>query len=311
MANNDKTAVFGIDVSRWNGGIDWSKVKAAGVKFAMLKFGYGSGSGEACGIAERFEENLKGALLAGVDVGCYFYSYAMSAAAAKKEGQWAAKTLEAYKGVFTYPVAFDLEDSSQTGLGKATLTEMALAFTKEIHAAGFYPMLYTNLNWLRNYLNTGKLGDLDIWLAQWAAAPTYGGDFGIWQNSATGKVSGITGDVDTNYAYRDYPKIIRAGGYNGMDGWNGAGDKIHDGIEDAVDHIVDAATGNAKPEGSGDVNGDGKVTAADARTALRAAVGLEELTEKQKEAADMNGDGEVTASDARKILRKAVGEEDA
>ena len=106
---NGMQGIFGIDVSKWNGAIDWNKVKAAGVKFAMLKFGYGSQSGEDCGIAERFEENLKGAILAGVDVGCYFYSYAGSPAAAKKEGQWAAKTLEAYKGFFTYPVAFEVD----------------------------------------------------------------------------------------------------------------------------------------------------------------------------------------------------------
>ncbi len=206
----------GIDVSKWQGEIDWGKVKAAGIKFAMIRLGYGSKNGDACGLDGYFEKNVANAVKAGVDIGCYFYSYATSVAAAKKEAAFVVSVLNKYKGVFTYPVAFDLEDSSQTGLGKTVLTDMVIAFGDAIEKAGFYASLYSNLNWLKNYLDDSRLKRFDHWLAQWSSAPTYTGAFGMWQNSSTGKVNGINGNVDTDFAYKDYPTIIRSKKLNGF-----------------------------------------------------------------------------------------------
>ena len=210
------STVKGIDVSKWQGEIDWAKVKAAGVKFAMIRLGYGSANGDACGVDGYFEKNVANAVKAGVDVGCYFYSYATSVAAAKKEAAFVISVLNKYKGVFTYPVAFDLEDSSQQGLGKTVLTDMVIAFGDAIEKAGFYCSLYSNLNWLRNYLDDSRLARFDHWLAQWASAPTYTGAFGMWQDSSTGKVNGINGNVDTDTAYKDYPTVIRGAKLNGF-----------------------------------------------------------------------------------------------
>ena len=276
------SGVKGIDVSKWQGDIDWNKVKAAGIKFAMLRLGYGSANGDKCGLDSYFEKNVENATKAGVDIGCYFYSYATSVAAAKKEAAYVIGILNKHKGTFTYPIAFDLEDDSQTSLGKTVLTNMVAAFAAEIKNAGYYPILYTNLNWLYNYLNESGLCGIDIWLAQWASKPTYTGAYGMWQNSATGSVNGITGNVDTDFAYKDYPSVIKKGKYNWLDAVNADITK-------------------------GDINGDGKITSEDARLALRASVGAEKLTDRQKDAADMDNDGNVTAADSRLILRKSVG----
>lgn len=206
----------GIDVSKWQGDIDWAKVKAAGIQFAMIRLGYGSADGTACGVDGCFEKNVANAIKAGVHVGCYFYSYAKSVEAVKKEAAFVVGVLNKYKGAFTYPVAFDIEDESQTGLGKETLTNMVIAFGDAIEKAGFYASLYSNLNWLTYYLDDSRLTRFDHWLAQWASAPTYKGAFGMWQSSSTGKVNGINGNVDTDVAYKDYPTTIRSKKCNGF-----------------------------------------------------------------------------------------------
>ena len=155
------TTVKGIDVSKWQGEIDWNKVKADGIKFAMIRLGYGSADGNSCGLDGYFEKNVSNALKAGINIGCYFYSYATSVAAAKKEAAYVVNVLQKYKGVFTYPVAFDLEDKTQQGLGKTVLTDMVIAFGDAIEKAGFYCSLYSNLNWLKNYLDDSKLKRFD------------------------------------------------------------------------------------------------------------------------------------------------------
>lgn len=210
------SGVKGIDVSKWQGEIDWAKVKAAGVKFAMIRLGYGSADGASCGLDGWFERNVANAVKAGVEVGCYFYSYATSVATAKKEAAFVVNVLQKYKGVFTYPVAFDLEDKTQQGLGKTVLTDMVIAFGDAIEKAGFYCSLYSNLDWLKNRLDDSRLKRFDHWLAQWASAPTYDGAFGMWQNSSRGSVNGISGNVDTDIAYKDYPSIIRGAKLNGF-----------------------------------------------------------------------------------------------
>lgn len=195
------SGVKGIDVSKWQGEIDWIKVKAAGVKFAMIRLGYGSADGGSCGLD-----------------GCFFYSYATSVAAAKKEASFVVSVLQKYKGIFTYPVAFDLEDKTQQGLGKTVLTDMVIAFGDAIEKAGFYCSLYSNLDWLKNRLDDSRLKRFDHWLAQWASAPTYDGAFGMWQNSSKGSVNGISGNVDTDVAYKDYPTVIKGAKLNGFTG---------------------------------------------------------------------------------------------
>jgi len=219
-----KTEVKGIDVSKWQGEIDWAKVKASGIKFAMIRLGYGSSDGTQCGVDSYFHKNVVNAVKAGVNVGCYFYSYAMSVEAAKKEAQFVVDTLNKYKGVFTYPISFDLEDPKQQALGKTVLTNMVIAFGDIIEKAGYWCSLYSNLNWLKNILDDSKLTRFDHWVAQWASACTYANKSitGMWQYSSTGKVDGINGNVDLDIAYKDYPTVIRSAKLNGFTSVNQA-----------------------------------------------------------------------------------------
>lgn len=214
----ETTEIRGIDVSKWQGEIDWKKVKAAGIKFAMIRLGYGSANGDACGLDGYFEKNAKNAIAAGIDIGCYFYSYATSVAAAKKEAAYVINVLQKYKGVFTYPVAFDLEDKTQQGLGKQVLTDMVIAFGDAIEKAGFYCSLYSNPSWMKSYLDADRVKRFDLWLAHWTDKTNYAGAYGMWQNSSSGKVNGINGNVDTDFAYKDYPTIIKGKKLNGFTG---------------------------------------------------------------------------------------------
>lgn len=200
----------GIDVSAWQGVIDWAKVKAAGIQFAMLRGGYGRTAGQVDG---KFERNYKNAKAVGMPIGVYHYSYATTAEQAKKEAEFCLSYLKGKQ--FEYPIAFDIEDASQRNLGKATITSITKAFCDTVAKAGYYVMIYSNLDWLRNRLDMNTLKAYDIWLAQWASKPTYSGSFGMWQYSDAGRVNGISGNVDMDIAYKDYLSIIKAAGLNG------------------------------------------------------------------------------------------------
>lgn len=207
-------SVKGIDVSKYQGNIDWQAVKNDGIQFAMIRAGYVT-NGKMV-VDERFHTNMAGALAAGMDAGVYLYSYATNEEQAKLEASLLLKEIEPYKGRVTYPIAWDIEDEKwQGGLSNATRTAMAKAFCEAIEAAGYYVSIYANLNWVQNKLNWAELTAYDLWLAQWAEAPTDKYAFGMWQYTSSGSVAGISGRVDMNEAYKDYPAIIRAAGLNG------------------------------------------------------------------------------------------------
>lgn len=208
----------GIDVSKWQGNIDWQKVKAAGIEFAILRASYGDGTSRFInnGRDEKFEQNYQEAKKAGIPVGAYHYCYARNIEEAKKEAEFFLSVIKGKQ--FEYPVILDLEDENQQDIDKTTLTDMAIAFLDMIEKAGYYAMLYSNKHWLENKLDYERLKRFDIWLAQWAEKPTWEGNFGIWQYTSDGSVDGIQGRVDMNIAYRDYPTIIKKAGLNGFGG---------------------------------------------------------------------------------------------
>ncbi|WP_455619659.1 GH25 family lysozyme [Eisenbergiella sp.] len=211
--------IKGIDVSKWQGTIDWAKVAGDGVKFAMIRLGYGGNNGAACGVDNFYQKNVEGALANGIAVGCYFYSYALNVEGAKKEAAFAIQQLAKYKGRILYPIAFDIEDKTQAGLGKKTLTDMVTAFCSALEAAGYYASFYCNADWARNRLDMQALARFDFWLAQWTASPTYTGHaFNMWQSSSKGRVAGISGDVDMDTAFVDYETEIKKNKLNGYTG---------------------------------------------------------------------------------------------
>lgn len=190
----------GIDVSHWNGVIDWSSVKAAGYTFAIVKLGH-KGT-----MDKRFLANVNGALAAGMGVGVYLYSYATTMAEARAEAAYAVKTLSGagLSGKLAYPVAFDMETAKQRKTGKAANAAIINAFCADVRAAGYIPALYTNPNWLLNYIDQSKVDkDIDLWLAHHGAKePRF--SCAIWQYTDSGKVPGIGTNTDLDIAYKEY-----------------------------------------------------------------------------------------------------------
>lgn len=219
------TEIPGIDISKHNGAINWQQVAAAGKKFAIIRVGWAGYDGRIAangGLDSLFHTNVQGALAAGIDVGVYVYAYCKTVAAAKIAAQETLGLIAPYK--LTYPVVFDMETDGTpyAGYTKAQNTEIARAFLDAIQDARYYAMLYTFKSFALSSLNMSELAAYDLWLAHVGANGTalsktdYTGAYGIWQYSWTGKVSGIPNNVDLNWAYKDYPAIIRAAGLNGL-----------------------------------------------------------------------------------------------
>ncbi|MCM1165963.1 MAG: hypothetical protein NC299_07720 [Lachnospiraceae bacterium] len=204
-ALGENVKLRGVDVSSWQDIIDWKRVKSAGIDFAIIRSSFYVKKDKT------FEYNIVEAQKAGVMVGVYHYCYAETVLEAREEARYFLSIIEPYE--LDFPVILDFEDPSQEDLGKTRLTAIAKAFLDELKNAGYYPMLYANKHWLTTLLDMDKLSEYDLWLAEWRTSPTYSGDFGIWQFSSEGKVSGIRGDVDLNICYRDYYKLISDGGY--------------------------------------------------------------------------------------------------
>ncbi len=203
--------VKGIDVSHHNGTIDWDKVKAAGVQFALLRASWGIESKKQ--IDSQFERNYAECKRVGIPVGAYHFSYAKSPAEAKKELEFFLKNLKGKQ--FEYPVMFDLEDETLENLPKSVLTDNVIAFCDGLEKAGYYAALYSNPDWLTQRLDLEKIKRFDLWFADWRKNPSKAFPHGIWQYSETGRVNGIVGNVDLDIAYKDYPTIIKKAGLNG------------------------------------------------------------------------------------------------
>lgn len=202
----------GIDVSKWQGEINFSKAKNDGVEFVIIREGYGKKSPSQ--VDKKFKQNYEGAKSAGLPVGVYHYSYADSILDAKLEAEFCLENIQGLE--LEYPVCFDVEDKEMLKLSTRQRTDIVKAFCSEIEVAGYYSMVYCNLNWWNNYLYKEELENkYDLWLAQWqVGSPSV--TCGIWQTCETGHIDGITGNVNLNIAYKDYPSIMK---YNGLNGF--------------------------------------------------------------------------------------------
>lgn len=196
--------IMGIDVSKHNGAIDWNAVKNSGVDFVIIRCGY---RGSATGVLvedQKFRANIQGAAAAGLKIGIYFFSQAVNEVEAVEEASMAASLINSYK--ITYPVFMDVESANgrADGIDAGTRTQVVNAFCRTIQNSGYTAGVYANKTWLGSKMNAGAFGGCKIWLAQYAAAPTYGGRYEMWQYSSKGKISGISGDVDLNISYMGY-----------------------------------------------------------------------------------------------------------
>lgn len=205
-------AVFGIDISKWQAGYPYDKANSEGVKFAILRAGFAQTKDGS------FETHYANAKRLGWGVGAYWYMYANSVLAAQAEARAFLKAIAGKQ--FDYPVYLDIEDPSIRGLGRNTLNAMIKAFGEIIEAAGYYFGVYTNVDWYRNVISGSELNKkYDWWIASWSKNKPSGINAGLWQFGGStnvirsNKVAGVV--TDQNYAYKDYPSIIKESGLNG------------------------------------------------------------------------------------------------
>lgn len=198
----------GADLSKFNRNVDMKLAKKNGMDFVILKAGSGY-SGED----PKFQQNYNNAKAAGLNVGAYWYSYAVNVEEAKEEAVRYMKILG--KKQFEYPVYLDFEDPSQRKIPKKTKTDMAIAFMSILEKNGFYTGLYSSGSWINNQFERERLKDYDIWIAHWHVTNPncYTPDYGMWQFTNKSKIKGVPdtgeGGVDMNYSYKNYPKIIK------------------------------------------------------------------------------------------------------
>ena len=208
IKKGDASMYKGIDVSEHQGKIDWTKVTA---DFAILRAGYGKVISQK---DKQFENNYAGAKAKGIPVGAYWYSYATTPEEARKE---ADVFLEVLKGKqFEYPVFYDVEEKKQLDLGKDKVSAIIRAFLEEVETAGYWVGLYMSASPLNTLVADTIKHRYAIWVANIGVSkPSYNGAYGMWQYSWKGNIDGISGDVDMDYGYVDYPAQIKAKGLNG------------------------------------------------------------------------------------------------
>jgi len=197
----------GIDVSKYQGAIDWGKVGKSDIHFVMARASYGP-----AGRDSTFAANVAGAGKAGLNVGAYHFCYAETVAEAQAEAKNFLATVQGMK--LTYPLALDLEYNENTAKAVGRWSDIAVAFLRAVENAGYFAMLYTDKYSLESRFDAGKIAPFAVWVAQWAGKCSYKGPYGMWQNSDTGNVSGIGGAVDTDICYVDYAGIIKRAGLN-------------------------------------------------------------------------------------------------
>lgn len=193
----------GIDVSKWNGNIDWKKVSKTDVDFAIIRCGYGDNLSSQDD--KTWEKNVQGCIKYNIPFSTYIYSYAKNTTQAKSEANHALRLLNG-RDVW-FPVYLDMEENAQASLGKTKVGNIANTFLNAINAQGYKSGVYANLNWWNNYIPSSVTGNLNVskWIAQWdVPSCEYKGSYNMWQCTSDGKVDGISGRVDINFWFGPY-----------------------------------------------------------------------------------------------------------
>ncbi len=210
-------SIKGLDVSKFQGEVDWERVKAAGYRFAMLRAGYGFNT-----VDPQFRRNASECNRIGLPIGAYWFCYAVSPSSAVQEADGCLDTIADYK--LEYPVCYDIEQASvdyASGEGVTITPELAKqlvkSFCDRIEAKGYFAMFYSNKNFLDQYLGSDIAKRYALWYARYA--DTFDGtDCAMWQYTSQGSVPGISGNVDLNLSYVDFPSVIRSAGLNRLSG---------------------------------------------------------------------------------------------
>ena len=210
-------SIKGLDVSRFQGEVDWERVKAAGYRFAMLRAGYGDST-----VDEQFRRNASECNRIGLPIGAYWFCYAATTENAAKEADSCIRTVSGYR--LDYPVCYDIEQAGADYVEKlgisftpALARELVKSFCNRVESKGYFAMFYSNQSFFNAYLGTALAKRYAFWYARYT--DTFDGtDCGIWQYTSAGRVPGISENVDLDLAYVDYPAVIRRAGLNHLSG---------------------------------------------------------------------------------------------
>lgn len=193
----------GIDISEWQGHVDFNAVKASGVKFVLIRAGYGRSASQE---DRYFAEHYTQAKAAGLQVGAYWYSYAISPEDAANEARACLTVLG--NRHFDYPIYFDLEEQWQFHQERAFCDSLVKSFCCVLEQNGCYAGLYISRSPLQNYISSAVAQRYAVWVAEYGPCCNYSGNYGIWQHSSTGSVPGVNGNCDLDYSYIDYAAVI-------------------------------------------------------------------------------------------------------
>ena len=210
-----------VDISQWNApsALDWAKLKAAGVNAVIIRIGGRYVSSKALYNDDTFFTHYKAAKAAGMHVGTYFFSYALTEAQAREEAQRTIEILNKYNCELDMPVFIDIEDYSESngtdyqhsGAGKTVCTKVVNTFCDEIEEAGYYPGIYCSKSFAEDLIDTSAFNNRAVWIAHYGVTQCgYTGNYDIWQYTRYGSISGSTGYIDLNHCYTDFPALIEA-----------------------------------------------------------------------------------------------------
>lgn len=201
----------GLDLSSWQSEVDFSKLKQQGISFVILRAGTSKGKDA------KFEKFYREAKSAGLDIGCYFYTYSTDTTSAQKDAQTLLKWIKHKK--FALPIYYDVEDDSLLSLTAEQRMNICERFRKTLQEKDYLVGIYTNEYWLNHYLDTKTVKkEYELWLATWTTSGENDLDMSsscrVWQYSQSGEIEGINGNVDLDICYFDYPSFILRKGLN-------------------------------------------------------------------------------------------------
>lgn len=244
-------SIHGIDVSGHQGNIDWRKVKASGIQFAMLRAGYGANT-----VDSEFERNAHGCMEEGIPFGVYWFSYAYTPEMARREAEKCISVIREYK--VQYPVCYDFEYDSvryarQNGVQvtRTLATRLVEVFCGRVEELGYFAMYYSNLDYLERMFAPELRRKYALWYARYASAPGETG-IGMWQYRDNGRVEGIRGNVDMDIAYEDFARVISEAGLNHLKALGSTPGSTTSEPNDVIRYVVkkgDTLSGIAKQHG--------------------------------------------------------------
>lgn len=321
-----------IDVSKWQGKVDWEKVASEGIKGVIIRIGLRGSATKVLHIDDKFLEYYKGAKKQGLYVGCYFYSAATTVKDVNEEANFVIKTLRDNNIELDMPAFIDVEDDVILKCGKTTIFNITKAYLDAMDKANIYSGVYCSASWATDYYNQSLFNSHALWVADWKGDCDYSGPYSMWQYSETGKINGIeTKYTDMNYCYVDFPQLIKDYKYNKNNMTEEETENVVVEEEacttpDVPENFEQGTIPEKTPEKEsetdikkepitetkteteqvctiGDVDRNGSITSSDARLTLRFATSIDIPVEEQFYLADINADKKITSSDARIILR--------